>query len=114
MRKDKTNKKEKVNRWQINTSVAPVYYNSLTDGSPLDSQFETNQKEYNTSQSFGVGINYALSKKVKVRTGINTVVVNYDTNDVQLNPTFTGGLNISIQGTPINIKNIGPRDFIMV
>lgn len=106
-KEDKTTKKEKNKRWQINTSVAPVYYNSLTDGSPLDSQFETNQKEYNTSQSFGVGINYALSKKVKVRTGINTVAVNYDTNDVQLNPTFTGGLNISIQGTPINIKNIG-------
>lgn len=106
-KEDKTRKKEKIKRWQINTSVAPVYYNSLTNGSPLDPQFETNQKEYNTSQSFGVGINYALSKKVKVRTGINTVAVNYDTNDVSLNPTIAGGLNISIQGTPINIGEVG-------
>lgn len=107
----KTIKKQKLERWQINTNVAPVFYNSLADGSSLDPQFESNKKEYKTSQSFGVGINYALNKKVKLRTGLNTVSVNYNTNDVQLNTTITGGVRLSLQGSSVDLgilNNSGP------
>lgn len=99
----KTIKQQKLNRWQINTNIAPVFYNSLADGSSLDPQFESNEKEYKTSQSFGVGINYALNKKVKLRTGLNTVSVNYNTNDVQLNTTITGGVRLSLQGSSVDL-----------
>lgn len=94
-------------RWQINSTVAPVYYSSLVDGSSLDSQFENNKKVYNTSKSFGVGINYALNKKIKLRTGINSLSVNYNTNDVPLNPTVGNGVSLTIQGSSIDIGFAG-------
>lgn len=100
-------KQKKQPRWQINSTVAPVYYSSLVDGSSLDPQFETNKKVYNTSKSFGVGINYTINKKIKVRTGLNSLSVNYNTNDVPLNPTVGNGASLTIQGSSIDFGFAG-------
>ena len=78
----KTSKEPKLNRWQLSSNVAPIYFSSASNGSPLDSELKNNSKTYKTNFSYGVGVNYAVNKKIKVRSGINAVSLNYDTNDV--------------------------------
>ena len=73
---------QKINRWQITSSVAPIYFSSLSNGSPLDSSFAKNSKDFKTNFSYGAGVTYALNKRIKVRTGINTITFDYRTNDV--------------------------------
>lgn len=72
----------KINRWQVTTNVAPVYFNSATNGSPIEAQFEENSKTYENNLSAGVGVQYAVNKKIAVRAGINKVTLGYGTNDV--------------------------------
>ncbi|MBT8376823.1 MAG: outer membrane beta-barrel protein [Bacteroidia bacterium] len=78
------NEKEKENqdRWSIAPSVAPVYYNSLTSGSTIGSQFNTNSSSNDINMSYGLKGSYALSNSLKLRAGINVVNLNYTTNDV--------------------------------
>ena len=85
--KKKEEEKSKVaianlNKWQIVPNVAAVYLNSNSGGSSIDPQFSENQKTADNSLSFGVGLNYAISKKITVRTGINKLALGYNTNDV--------------------------------
>lgn len=78
----KTIAETKINRWQISSNVAPIYFNSASNGSPIDNQFAENSKSYENNLSFGVGVNYAVNKKLSVRTGVNKFTLGYNTNDV--------------------------------
>lgn len=73
---------QKINRWQVTSSLAPIYFSSTNNGSPLDSKLQNNNKSYNTNISFGVGVNYALNKKLKIRAGVNNLAVDYNTNGI--------------------------------
>ena len=77
------------NKWQITPNVAAVYLNSNSGGSAIDPQFSENQKTTDNSLSFGVGVNYAVSKKVTLRSGINKLSLGYNTNNV----TYSTGLS---------------------
>jgi hypothetical protein len=74
--------KEKRNKWGVSTNVAPVYFNSSTNGSPIDTHFSENSKSYVSTLSYGAGINYDISKKLNLRAGINSLALEYNTNDV--------------------------------
>ncbi|RBN49913.1 hypothetical protein [Flavobacterium psychrolimnae] len=96
------------NKWQITPNVAAVYLNSNSGGSAIDPQFSENQKTMDNSLSFGVGVNYAVSKKVTLRSGINKLSLGYNTNNV----VYSTGLannnlaNINYTSTAlIEIKN---------
>lgn len=85
--KNKNNPKDVVattakNRWQITPNVAPVFLNASSGGSPIDSQLSENSKESDNSLSYGIGVHYAINNKMALRTGINKVVLGYNTNDV--------------------------------
>ena len=69
-------------KWKITPNVAPVYYNSLTSGSPIDDDFSGNTKKGQFTTSYGVGVGYALNKRLSVRTGVNRLEVGYDTKGV--------------------------------
>jgi hypothetical protein len=107
--KEEKSKELKVNRWQITSAVAPVYFNSASNGSPIDSQFESNTKEYENNLTFGVGVQYALSKKVTVRSGLNQVSMGYNTNDIlyqaSLGRTGMNTLNTSNEGASIVVMS---------
>jgi hypothetical protein len=85
---EKKNQKEqlapstKVNRWNVTTNVAPVFFNSASNGSPIASQFAENSKSYQNNLSVGAGIQYTVNKKWTFRTGINSLTLSYGTNDV--------------------------------
>jgi hypothetical protein len=84
------------NKWQITPNVAPVYLNANSGGSPIDEQLSDYEKKSEKSVSFGIGVHYAVSKKITVRTGINKLVVGYNTSNV----LYSTGL------TANNLKNI--------
>ena len=107
--KEEKSKELKINRWQITSAVAPVYFNSASNGSPIDSQFESNSKEYENSLTFGVGVQYALSKKITVRSGLNQVSMGYNTNDVMyyasLGKSDINNLNTTNAGASIIVMS---------
>jgi len=73
----------KTNKWNVKPQLAPVFYNSLSHGSPIDGQFASNSKSYENDLSYGVGVNYAVSKKITIRSGVNTLNLNYATQGVE-------------------------------
>lgn len=83
-----------LNRWQITSNVAPIYFSSASNGSPIDAQFADNNKTYDKNLSYGVGVNYALNKKWSLKGGINKLTLGYNTNDIvyyaSLSPSARG------------------------
>lgn len=82
----------KSNRWQLSSNVAPIFMGSLSSGSALGNQFANNQRNYETTMSYGVGFQYALNDKLILRTGINNVQLSYNTQDVLFFTDVMGGV----------------------
>lgn len=72
----------KTNRWQITSTIAPVFFGSTSNDSPIDAKYNSNSKNYENSMSYGVGIKYNLNKKLTFRAGINKLNFDFATNDV--------------------------------
>ena len=70
------------NRWSIAPNAAPVYFNTLGEGSSIDPQFNNNTKSGELNMSYGLSASYAINNKLSVRSGINKVNLGYNTNDV--------------------------------
>lgn len=81
-RNEDEKEKEKRSKWAVSTNASPVYFNSLAEGSSIDSRLIANQKSFNSTLSYGVGINYNITKKLTVKTGINSLKIDYNTNDI--------------------------------
>lgn len=84
------------NKWQITPNVAPLYLNANSGGSPIDEQLSNYEKKSEKSVSFGIGVHYAVSNKIVVRTGINKLTVGYNTSNV----LYSTGL------TANNLRNV--------
>lgn len=103
---------QKINRWQVTSNVAPIYFSSTSNGSPLDSKLAENDKVYSAENiSYGIGVNYAVNKKIKIRTGVNILNVDYDTNGILYyqNPTVSSrlsGLNPNVPGSLLVIESL--------
>ncbi len=74
--------KEKMDRWSVSSSIAPVYFNTLGAGSSIHSQFNNNSKTGDVNVSYGVSTSYAINNRLSVRAGINKVTLGYSTNDI--------------------------------
>lgn len=85
-------------RWVLKPQVAPVFYNSLSSGSPINEQFAANSKSYDNDLSFGVGVNYAVTDKITIRSGINSVNLSYATNDIAFYASLNG-ITTNIMGS---------------
>ena len=70
------------NKWRIAPNAAPVYFNTLGEGSSIDAQFNNNSKTGEFNMSYGINASYAVNDKLKVRSGINKVNLGYNTNNV--------------------------------
>lgn len=90
---DEKEKEEKRNRWAVSTNAAPVYFNSLTEGSPLDDQFASNAKTYQTSLSYGAGVQYQVTSKLALRAGVNSLAFSYDTQNIYYSTTLQARLS---------------------
>ncbi|MFT3794579.1 hypothetical protein [Flavobacterium sp.] len=90
-KENKVTKEPKLNRWQITSNIAPIYFGSTSSGSPIDSTFAGKSKDYNTQVSYGLGVNYAVNKRLTIRAGVNKVSLDYDTNNVELYASLDEG-----------------------
>ena len=75
------------NKWEITPNIAAMYANS--QNTSIDPQFSENTKSTDNSIGFGIGVHYAITKKIALRTGINKFALGYNTNNV----TYSSGLS---------------------
>lgn len=92
-------------RWSITPNAAPVYFNSLENGSPIDRQFHDNTKTGNITMSYGVNVAYEVSNRLSVRSGINRVSYGYNTDNIEFTPALQASSleNISYRNEAKNI-----------
>lgn len=98
------------NRWALKPQVAPLYYSSLSNGSPIDAQFASNSKTYDNNLSYGLGVNYAVNERLRIRSGVNTVNLSYATNGIQFFASLseqTSNVSTS-KNANIVVQNSGP------
>ncbi|MFS4455262.1 hypothetical protein [Maribacter sp. 2304DJ31-5] len=88
---EKSNKK-----WSAGPSIAPVYYNAIGQGSPINSSFVSNSKSGDTNLSYGLSVAYELTNRLTVRSGIHKVDYGYDTNDVVFSSSLSASTNTQI------------------
>ena len=95
-------------RWDVGAVAAPVYYGDF-GGSGLDKQFADNDKSGDVNLSYGVQVSYAVSPKLKIRTGVNNVDLSYNTNDISFS---TNSLGRALRGVNYadNAKTIAIAD----
>ncbi|MBU3026640.1 hypothetical protein [Zobellia galactanivorans] len=95
-------------RWSLGPNIAPVYYDALGNGSPVNAIFSSNSKSGSTNMSYGLSIAYAVNDKLRVRSGVNKVDYGYDTQGVEFSGTLQAVAsdllkNISYSGTSKNV-----------
>ncbi|MEY8020320.1 outer membrane beta-barrel protein [Muriicola sp. SD30] len=98
------------NKWELGPRIAPVFFSSLAQGSPIHSSFRDNAKSGNVNMSYGLNVSYELGKKIKIRSGIHKVDFGYDTKDV----TFSSSLNANTNGIINNIDySLSSRNLVV-
>lgn len=93
LREKETNKKvadekEKWSKWAVNSYVSPIFFNSFSNGSPLSEEFANNEKTFNNSTSYGVGVAYNINKRLTVKTGISNLNLDFDTENIAFYSTY--------------------------
>jgi hypothetical protein len=103
----KTFSEPKLNRWLVGTQLAPIYFSSLSQGSPLDPSLTENEKRYTAENfSYGLGVGYALNDKLTLRSGVNMVRLGYETDGIMyyMRPEVSSRIqNISLNAVGSNI-----------
>ena len=72
------------NRWDVTPNVAPVYYNSISDGSSIDPSFSDNSKSGDVNMAYGVNVGYHLNNRLSVRSGLSNVNLSYSITGIEL------------------------------
>ncbi len=87
------------NKWSVGSTVAPVYYNSFGNGSPIDPALANNNKNGDGSISYGLKVNYKLSDKFSLQSGINNLELGYTTENVTtlVSSSLLAGTNTNIE-----------------
>ncbi len=69
-------------KWSVGPTVSPIYYNSLQNGSPVNDNLTDNRTTTDDAFSYGIKINYQLTKKINLQSGVNKVEMAYNTKGV--------------------------------
>lgn len=75
-------KKSENKKWSVGPTISPIYYNSLSSGSPLNENLTNNSKSSDNALSVGVKVNYQLTKKINLQSGVNKIELAYNTKGV--------------------------------
>lgn len=71
-------------KWSIGSTIGPVYLNTSSKGSPIDPSLANNTKTSNNSISYGLKVNYKISDKFSLQSGIQNVDLGYSTENVSV------------------------------
>ena len=88
----------------VRPNVAPLFMNASA-GSPIHDIFKDNKKEYENNLSIGLGVDYAISNKISIRTGFSKFDLAYNTNDVVFYADLTAK-NTTSRNNPIQTINM--------
>ena len=77
-------KSESGKKWSVGPTIAPVYLNSLQQGSPISENLRNNAISSDEAFSYGVKVNYQLTDKINIQSGLNRLELGYNTKDVNL------------------------------
>ena len=69
-------------RFSVRTTAGAVYFDNLGTGSTLNSEFSNNKSKGEVSIAYGINLTYQISKRVKIRSGINKIALSHNTQDV--------------------------------
>ncbi len=69
-------------KWSVGPSIAPVYFNSLNEGSPISQDFVSNAKSGEIKLSYGITLAYEINPKLSVKSGVHKVDYGFVTNNV--------------------------------
>lgn len=98
-------------RWSLHTVIAPVGFGTTGTGSILDPSLAANDKTYEMSVSYGVGMQYKVDKNLSIRTGVHRVTLGYNTNDLDFMPNMSArrlqNVNHTPQGSTISVQTKG-------
>ena len=83
-------------KWSVGPSVAPVFFDSFGEGSPIHSNFVGNTKSGKINFSYGLAVSYEVSEKLSIRSGVHKVDYGYDTNDISFSSSLTASTNEQI------------------
>lgn len=104
-------------KWSVGPTIAPVFYNTLQNGSPISDALTDNTKTSDNALSVGVKINYQFSNKLFIQSGVNKVELAYNTQNVNalisasktglnnLNTNKPGVILSAVRGVPGEIKS---------
>jgi hypothetical protein len=90
-------------RWEVSPNFAPVYYNTLGEGSSIDPTFSDNAKTGDVNFSFGVQVAYHFTDRFSLRSGISKVDLSYSTQDIELG---TGPVSVALKSVDYGDKQI--------
>ena len=90
------------NRWEVTPNVAPVYYNSLTEGSSIAPSFSDNPKNGDLNIAYGVKVSYNLNKRLSMRSGLSNVNLSYSTTGLDIG---TGPVSASTASIEYSSRN---------
>lgn len=90
-------------RWNVAPNVAPVYYSSLGNGSSIDPSFADNPQKGDVNMSYGIQVSYALSNRLSVRTGLNSVALGYSTSGIEVG---TGPVAVALRSVDYGGKEM--------
>ena len=70
------------NKWLVSSKVTPIFMNASGNSSAIDKQFDNNDRNYQTTFSYGMGISYAVTDRLSVRTGVHSLSMKYRTDGI--------------------------------
>jgi len=71
-------------RWELTPNIAPVYYNTLSQGSSIDPMFSDNSKNGDLNIAYGIKVSYNLNRRFSIRSGVSNVNLSYSTTGLEL------------------------------
>ena len=89
-------------RLRLSTFAAPVFYDNIGSGNAIDPEFAGNKTNSEVSMAYGINLAYAISDKVKIRSGISKVSMSYNIEDIAFSPGVAAS---SIKTINYNNKN---------
>ena len=89
---------------RLSTFAAPVFYDNIGKGSPIAPQFAGNNTSSQVSMAYGMNLAYAISDKIKIRSGISKVSMSYDVEDIMFSATVNPNNISSINYESDNVQ----------
>ncbi|MGX7667800.1 outer membrane beta-barrel protein [Flavobacterium pedocola] len=109
----KAEKAKKENKWIVSSVASPIYMNVNGYGSVIDPKFNDNSKSYQTRMSYGVGLRYPINNKWTLRTGLNILNFEYNTNNIVYYDSANGSdlefVTTNSFGNSIAVINMPPK-----